>query len=152
MIACTTADRDLTSQVEVLAYTNSTGDNLLVQVMVFLGDGSKDLDGSGGNFELTMEVGGQTFQPDPQLIVFSTAARAAVVTEQFPLYDTEAISAKIKSPNAADTDVTIKACIIEAGSSTGRSDADDTLEDLRRVKNVYGQDQPTTRGLFPEPL
>jgi hypothetical protein len=83
--------------------------------MVYIGDGSKDLTGEGGEFEFTLQFGSQVNQPDPQLITFSTSARASVFTEQFPLYVGETVYMKIKSPNAGDTDVHIQASILEIG-------------------------------------
>ena len=157
MITCTTADRDLTSQVTVFTYTNATGQDLIAMGIVSLGDGSKDLDGSGGTFELTLELGGQSVQPDPQLIFFSTAGRAMTFTEQFTLYDGETVNFKVKSPNAADTDVTVKACLIETGSEDTRTDLDAIIAALailaasqQRVKNVYGADISTAEGVIPE--
>jgi hypothetical protein len=157
MIDCTTADRDLTSQVQVFTYTNATGQDLVVMGIVSLGDGSKDLDGSGGDFELTLEVSGQTVQPDPQLINFSTAVRAMTFTEQFTLYDGDTVNFKVLSPNAADTDVTVKACLIETGSHDTRVDLDAIIADIatltsteRTVKNVYGSDKETSEGVIPE--
>lgn len=158
MISCTTADRDLTSQVSVFSYTNSTGQDLLVMGIVSFGDGSKDLDGSGGDFELTLEIGGQTVQPEPQLIRFSTDVRAMTFTERFTLYDTEAVEFKVKSPNAADTDVTVKACLIETGSHDARTDLDQILVDVAAISsaqlnvlNVFGPDEEiATQGAVPE--
>lgn len=157
MIACTTADRDLTSQIQVFTYANATGQDLIVMGIVSLGDGSKDLDGSGGTFELTLEIGGQTVQPEPQLIYFSADVRAMTFTEQFTLYDGDTVNFKVKSPNAADTDVTVKACLIETGTNDARTDLDAIIASMAaitatqtRVKNVYGVDARTTEGAVPE--
>jgi len=157
MITCTTADRDLTSQIQVFTYANVTGQDLVVMGIVSLGDGSKDLDGSGGTFELTLEIGGQTVQPEPQLIYFSADVRAMTFTEQFTLYAGDTVNFKVKSPNAADTDVTVKACLIETGTNDARTDLDAIIASLaaittaqNRVKNVYGVDVRTTEGAVPE--
>jgi len=99
------ADRNLTSQVTVLTDTPSATQNTLCQAYIKLGDGAKDLDGSGGQFELTITIGGQTIQPDPQGVWFSTAVRAAVFSSVFPVPANEEVVVKLKSPNAADTDV-----------------------------------------------
>ena len=86
---------------------------MICQILVYLGDGTNDLDGSGGDFELTIQFGNQTNMPDPQIMAFSTAARASVFTEQFVLPVNETVTTKIKSPNAADTGVWTHACIYE---------------------------------------
>lgn len=106
--------------------------------MIYLGDGVKDLGGTGGEFELTMELGSQTVQPDPQLVWFSTATRTSVFTEQFPLYIGESVTLKIKSPNAADSDVNVHACIVEVGVESIRDDIALVLTKLK-VLNVFDE-------------
>jgi hypothetical protein len=126
--------------------------------IVSFGDGSKDLDGSGGDFELTLEIGGQTVQPEPQLIRFSADVRAMTFTERFTLYDTEAVEFKVKSPNAADTDVTVKACLIETGSHDTRTDLNQIITDIAAVSlaqasivNAFGPDEElATEGVVPQ--
>jgi hypothetical protein len=123
--------------------------------MIYFGDGTKDLDGSGGNFEFTMELGSQVNQPEPQIIYFSTDTQASVFTEQFPLYRNETVVIKVKSPNAADTDVYVHACIIEVGVESIRDDLALIIANQRIVKNVYddtgGADgEGTSRGVYPE--
>ena len=108
------ADRDLTSQVTVLTDTPDASNAVLAIGLVCFGDGVKDLDGSGGNFELTITVGGQTVEPDPQIITFSTAVRTAVWTSAFPVPANQEVVIKAKSPNAADTDVDVTAYLYQA--------------------------------------
>jgi len=108
------ADRDLTSQVVVLTHTPDVGSPCLVQGYVKLGDGVKDLDGSGGLFEFTITIGSQTIQPDPVQIQFSSATRIMVWTAPLPVPANEAIVLKVKSPNAADSDVDVTAYLFGA--------------------------------------
>jgi len=103
------ADRDITTLITVLTDTPHATDDLLCQGLILLGDGAKDLDGSGGLFELTITVGGQTVEPDPQGIHFSTAVRAAVYTTIFAVPAGEEVIMRILSPNAADSDVDVTA-------------------------------------------
>ena len=121
--------------------------------MIYLGDGVKDLDGTGGEFEFTMLLGSQTVQPDPQLIWFSTATRAAVFTEQFPLYIGETVTLKIKSPNAADTDVNVHACIVEVGVESIRDDLETIIANQSQVLNVFDERpvplNTATVGVYP---
>ena len=107
------ADRDLTSEVAVLTHTPSASDAKQCQAMVLFGDGSKDLDGSGGAFAITVTVGSQTVEPDPQTVTFSSAARTAIWTNPFPVPANSAVVVKAKSPNAADTDVDVTAYLYE---------------------------------------
>ena len=107
------ADRNLTSLVTVLTHTPSASKATLCQGLVMFGDGTKDLDGTGGDFELTVLVGGQTVQPDPQAVTFSTAVRSAVWTTIFPVPAGAAVLLKVKSPNAADIDVDVTAYLYE---------------------------------------
>ena len=109
------ADRDLTSQVTVLTHTPDTALPSMVQGMVAFGDGTDDLDESGGLFEFTITIGGQTVQGDPQQIQFSTAKRSSVWTVPFPVPANAAVILKAKSPNAADTDVDVTAYLYGVG-------------------------------------
>ena len=109
------ADRNLTSQVTVLTHTPNAAAPSMVQGMVALGDGSKNLDGSGGLFEFTITIAGQTVQGDPQQIQFSTAVRSSVWTVPFPVPANTAVILKAKSPNAADSDVDTTAYLYGVG-------------------------------------
>jgi len=107
------ADRDLTSQVTVLTDTPDAANNILCQGLIYFGDGVKNLDGTGGGFELTITVGGQAVEPDPQIIWFSTAVRSAVFTHIFSVPANEEVILKVKSPNGADTDVDVTAYLFD---------------------------------------
>tara|TARA_Y100000310_G_scaffold328637_1_gene397083 strand:+ start:1751 stop:3136 length:1386 start_codon:yes stop_codon:yes gene_type:complete len=105
------ADRDLTSQVTVVTGIPDASNARWCQVSIRLGDGAKNLDGSGGLFEITIENAGQTVQPDPQYVRFSTAVRSMVVTQPFHVTAGATVTAKVKSPNGADTDVDVTATV-----------------------------------------
>jgi hypothetical protein len=77
---------------------------------IVLGDGVDDLDGSGGNFEFTISVGGKIIQPDPQIIAFSSADESAVFTG-------EEVLLRVKSPNAGDTDVDVTATLYDVSDT-----------------------------------
>lgn len=116
------ADRDLTSQVTILTHTPSATDHMICQGYVEFGDGSKNLDGTGGDFELTITIGSQTVEPDPQTITFSTATRTAVWTTPFPVPSNNAVVLKAKSPNAADTDVDVTAYLFDVSAEQALTD------------------------------
>jgi len=107
------ADRDLTSLITVLTDTPHASKATLCQGLVLLGDGAKNLDGTGGDFSLTITVGGQTIQPDPQEVTFSTAVRSSVWTTQFPVPANTEVILRVLSPNGADTDVDVTAYLYE---------------------------------------
>lgn len=129
---------DLTSQATAITYKNNTDDVLICQGMIYMGGSGDDLDGAGGEFEFTMTLGDHTVQPDPQLIWFGTATKTNVFTEQFPLYVGETVTFKIKSPNAADTSVYVRACIIDVGVESIRDDLATVLSRLK-VVNVFDE-------------
>lgn len=110
------ADRDLTSQVTVLTHTPDASKAMLCKGFIKFGDGSKDLDGSGGTFELSITVGGQTIEPDPQEMEFSTAVRTGVWTTTFPVPANAEVVLKVKSPNGADTDVDVTAYLYDVSA------------------------------------
>jgi len=101
------ADFDLTSVQTVLTHT-LTEDGLYVG-RVQIGDGVKDLDASGGGFELTVVIGGNTVEPGPQTITFGTNARSSAISAMFVGKAGEQVLLKLKSPNAGDTDVDVTA-------------------------------------------
>ena len=118
----------------MLQYTNNTDEAMICQIVAHLGDGTNDLDGSGGDFELTLQFGSQTNMPDPQLVYFNTAGRASVFTEQFVLPVNETVTARIRSPNAADTAVWTYCCIYEV---TDLSKMSFGISPTGTITNIY---------------
>ena len=112
-------DYDLTSIQTVLTDTPDAANPMLCMGYVVLGDGAKDLDGSGGDFELTVSVGGQAVQPAPQTVTFGTDVRAAAFTLPFPVPANAEVLLRIKSPNATDTDVDVTAYLYDMADKTG---------------------------------
>ena len=108
------ADLNLTSSITVLTDTPDASNPTQCIGLVLLGDGAKNLDGTGGAFELVVTVGGQTVQPSPQLVTFGTEVRSAVWTSVFPVPANTEIVMKVKSPNGADTDVDVTAYLYDA--------------------------------------
>ncbi|UCD28530.1 MAG: hypothetical protein JSV03_15850 [Planctomycetota bacterium] len=111
------ADLDLTSLVTVLTHTPSNSHALRCIAHIELGDGSKDLDGSGGDFELVVTIGGQTVQPSPETIAFSTDVQAVIQTRSFAVPAGAQVVVRIQSPNSADTDVDVTATLYDAGDT-----------------------------------
>jgi len=111
------ANYDLTTQQTVLTHTPNVNAPVLCQGLILLGDGVDNLDGTGGNFEVTVTVGGQVIEPDPKVVAFSTAPRAAVWTDAFPVPANAEVLLKIKSPNAGDDDVDVTASLHDVGVS-----------------------------------
>ncbi len=107
------ADRNITSSITVLTHTPDADIATWCQGFVLLGDGNKDLDGTGGIFELVITVGGQTIQPSPQSITFGTEGRSAVWSTPFPVHANAEVIMKVKSPNAADSDVDVTAYLYD---------------------------------------
>lgn len=101
------SDLDLTSQVTILTDTPDASKNTLCQAYAEFGDGTKNLDGTGGFFQFTLTVGGITVQPNPTIIQFDTSARSAVWTNQFSVPANTEVIWKVLSPNSADSDVDV---------------------------------------------
>jgi hypothetical protein len=151
---CTANTYDLTTQQTVFTHTNTEEEILLLQGVVLFGDGSDNLDGSGGDFEFTLQFGENVNQPDPQYIYFSSATRASVFTESFPLPLNSTVTFKVKSPNAGDTSVYVKACVYEVGVDTIKDDIADLAasitalsSDTNAIVNVYDTSQPRVPGI-----
>ena len=107
---------DLTTLVTVLTDTPDASNATICQGYIKLGDGSYNLDGSGGDFQLVITVGGQTIQPSPQVVTFGTEVRSAIWTSQFPVPANEEVILRVLSPNADDTDVDVTAYLYDATS------------------------------------
>ena len=111
------ADRNITSVITVLTHTPDASNPMVCLGYIALGDGSKNLDGTGGAFELTITVGGQTVQPAAQSITFGTEVRSSVWTTPFPVPANAEVILRVKSPNAADTDVDVTAYLFDASAA-----------------------------------
>ncbi len=121
------ADRDLTSIVTILTDTPDASSSMLCQAYIVLGDGAKDLGGAGGLFEFTLTIGGQTIQPNPEYVSFGTEIRAAAWTSTFPVPANTEVIIRVRSPDAADTDVDVTAYLYDVfplNSSAGVVEAD----------------------------
>lgn len=144
------ADRDLTSTVTVLTDTPNVTDNLLCQLLVELGDGVKDLDGSGGDFELTITVDGNAAQPSPQKVTFGAAIRSSVWSSPFPVPSNTEVIARVKSPNAADSDVDVTASLFDVSTTnvtqiSGDATAADNLEATYDTTGYSDPNAPATQ-------
>ena len=103
------ADRDLTSQVTVLTHTPSATEPMQCQGLIYLGDGSKNLSGKSGTFQVEVTIGGRTLQPTPQRVFFDTATSSCIYTPIFPVPDNNEVVIKVLSPISNDTDVDVTA-------------------------------------------
>lgn len=103
------ADCNLYAGATVLSHTVVTGS--LVQIVLRLGDGTKNLCGTGGDYTVVVTVGGQTIQPSPALWNFSTAVRSSIILPPMSVGAGLAVTVAVTSPNAADTDVDVTAVL-----------------------------------------
>ena len=112
------ADRDLTSLVTVLTDTPDASNARLCQAVVKLGDGAKDLDGTGGYFDMVVTVGGQTIQPSPAKVTLGTEPRSMLAGSAFVVPAGDEVIIRVLSPNAADTDVDVTAVLYSVEASS----------------------------------
>lgn len=124
------ADRNITSTTTVLTHTPSATDHMVCMGYIALGDGTKNLDGTGGAFLLTITVGGQTVQPAAQSITFGTEVRSAVWTTPFPVPANAEVVLRVQSPNAADTDVDVTAYLYDTSAEASADNIATALLDL----------------------
>ena len=105
------ADFNLTSTQTVLTHTPSATVATRCVGRIAIGDGTKNLTGAGGDFELTVQVGSQIAEPGPQTVAFGTNVRSFIETHDFIVPKDTAVQLKLKSPNAGDTDVDVTATL-----------------------------------------
>ena len=128
------ADFDLTSEQTVLTHTPSTSVSMRCQALLKIGDGAKDLDGTGGNFTIGITIGGVNVQPYPETVAFTAAnVRTCWCSEEFTVPANEAVTVTLTSPNGADTDVDVTAYLydvnaVDVVAVSGDATAADNLE------------------------
>lgn len=131
------ADHDLTSLVTVLTHTPSASSPCLCQCVIALGDGDKNLDGTGGVFEITVMIDDQVLEPNPQAVIFSTVMQAMALTTQFPVASNSEVVIKILSPNAGDSDVDVTAYLYDLQDAK-QDTVDGLVSDLSKVPKSDG--------------
>ncbi len=109
-------DYDITSQINVLTGIPDVSVPTLCQGLLILGDGVDDLSGDGGDYEITVNIGSQVLEPDPQTIAFSTGLRSSLFTSAFPVPANTEVQIGIKSPNASDSGVDITSYLYEVSA------------------------------------
>jgi len=102
-----TADLDVTSEIVALTHTPDASNPRMCYGAVYLGDGIKDLDGTGGNFTLRVNLASQYGQT--LTIAVPAQARAVLQTGVVLVPANVALTLRVLSPNGADTDVTVTA-------------------------------------------
>ena len=139
------ADRNLTSTVTVLTDTPDASEIIKCQGIIKLGDGAKNLDGTGGVFEVTITIGGQTWNGGPENFILGTEVRAVIVTGEFPVPANDEVIMRVKSPNVADDDVDVTATLYDV--SPGRLD-DPLVSQLSDIESQLDVTDTTVGATF----
>lgn len=101
------ADRDIkTAYIVCLTHTPSTVEAMHCQGVLYLGDGAKDLDGTGGAFKTRVTIGSQESVEKTHTLTAANI-RAWIKTDKFLVPANTAITIEVFSPNAADGDVDV---------------------------------------------
>lgn len=109
------ADRNITSTVTVLTHTPDPTGARVCTAMIALGDGVKDLDGTGGDFEVTVTIDGAVWDGGPDTVTLGTEVRAFIHTDSFIVPANQEVIVRVLSPNAGDTDVDVTCYLISEG-------------------------------------
>ncbi len=108
------SDLDLTSTQVVLTHTPNASRVTRCQMVVYVGDGTKDHAAAATAWELGLKVAGNEVQPYPQSITAGAAStRSAFATHEFIVPANAEVVVDLKSPNAGDTDVDVLAKLYE---------------------------------------
>ncbi len=105
LITTSNADRDIYAGATVLSTTPDAGALRYCTALILLGDGTKNLTATGGNFEVTITIAGNTWNGAASTVALGTAVRAVIQTEEFIVPANAAVTIAVKSPNSGDTDV-----------------------------------------------
>ena len=100
------ADKNLTSYVLCLTATPSVANPMSCQVLVYLGDAAKVLDGTGGTFKMKIFVGSQESH-ELSFTVTSGDTRTHLWSPVFPVVENTEVKVYVLSPNGADTDIDV---------------------------------------------
>jgi len=101
------ADRDIkTAFIACLTHTPSTTEAMQCQAALFLGDGAKNLDATGGTFKIKVNIGSQESH-EISYTVTAGDVRSVLWTPVFPVLANTAVVIYVLSPNAADADVDV---------------------------------------------
>jgi hypothetical protein len=123
------ADLDLTSEVTVLTDTPDAANATLCRACVYMGDGVKDLDASGGLFTVRIVMDSQ--YGETLSATLPASARAWIDCGMFCVPAGVETSIRIQSPNVADTDVDVTAYLYDISVNTAQvnTQADQALAD-----------------------
>lgn len=103
---------DLSSEQTVLEYTQASSDPVLCRAKLLIGDATKPLDGTGGNFTVRVTVDGVEIFSASETVAISAASTAAVwQSSEFTVDEDSDVAILLTSPNAADTDVNVTAIL-----------------------------------------
>lgn len=124
------ADLNLTTAVTCLTHTPDASNPILCQAYVALGDGTKNLDESGGTFIFEVYVGGNPIQPTA--IIVDAASRALLMSPVFAVPANTQVIVRVLSPNVADTDVDVTCKLYDVGVSAAsvNAECDSALSDI----------------------
>ena len=106
------ADRNLTSYVTVLTDTPDASNARTCRCVIELGDGVKDLDATGGVFNVKVLVGGVLLGGVADSVTLGAVARSVIQTNAFVVPANTAVIIQVLSPNAADVDVDTTATLL----------------------------------------
>lgn len=118
-----TGSRDLFATAVVLTHTPSATLPKRCQVVINMGDGANNLDGTGGDFLVTITIGGQTWDGGAHPQTIGTAVRAQLQTTDFSVPANDEVVVTVKSPNAADTAVAVTAHLFAIANLPAAIDA-----------------------------
>jgi len=110
------ADLNITAFVLCLTDTPSTTSPRMCQASVYLGDGTKNLDGTGGTFKLKVNLGSQESH-ELSFTVTAADVRAVLWTPIFSVPANTEVKVYVFSPNGADVDVDVIAYLYDVSES-----------------------------------
>lgn len=106
------ADKDLTSFVTVMTHTPDASDARTCRCIIELGDGTKNLDGTGGIFQIKVFIGGVLWNGEADEVTLGAVTRAVLQTNNFIVPASYEVIIQVLSPNAADVDVDVTATLV----------------------------------------
>ncbi|GAB5404320.1 MAG: hypothetical protein Aurels2KO_25510 [Aureliella sp.] len=128
--------------------------NRMCRMSLYFGDGTNDLEGSGGVVEVTLSIGGNAVNGGRESQLLGASSRAYMQSEAFLVRAGETLDVAISSANGGDTSVNVEAVVaaedvVSASQVLNLLEADQDLVDDVGVRKLTTLLRGTSTELIP---
>ncbi|GAB5402817.1 MAG: hypothetical protein Aurels2KO_10480 [Aureliella sp.] len=123
----------------------------MCRISLYLGDGTNDLEGSGGFVEVTLSIGGNAVNGGRETQQLGASSRAFLQSEAFLVPAGETLAVTISSANGGDSSVNVRALVASEDTTeiVNLLSADTVLEDVSGIRQLKTYQRGTSTELIP---